>query len=130
VVFKQAASGQTKKPQDKIIKIVGCSKHQLSEIKTLLFSITNLDNFTRLYPNNYYKFRLITRALLIVTIVNLLFLFGFDTLKVFWLNFAILPVTIGVIYLILKKRYYYFNKDMVFFKQWFYTNKYGHFTVL
>ena len=113
ITFKQAISGKVKKKQDKVIKIVGCKKAQVLEIKNLLFPNENLEGLTKNLPDIYFKFRLYFRTLFLLILINIGLFFGFENNYVFGLNVIILPIFILFIKLKYKKRYYFFNEELL-----------------
>ena len=113
ITFKQAVSGKVKKKQDKVIKIVGCKKAQVLQIKNLLFPNENLEGLTKNLPDIYFKFRLYFRTLFLLILINIGLFFGFENNYVFGLNVIILPIFILFIKLKYKKRYYFFNEELL-----------------
>ncbi|QOD60755.1 PH domain-containing protein [Polaribacter haliotis] len=113
ITFKQAISGKVKKKQNKIIKIVGCKSAQVAIIKELLFPNENLEGIGKNYSDSYFRARLYFRSMLFFLILNTGLYFGFESLHVFWINALLIPIFIFFIELKFRKRYYYFNDDLL-----------------
>ena len=111
ITFKQALSGNVKKKQDKIIKLVGCGQDQVLAIKNLLFSNEKFENFTKNYSSYYFKVRLYLRSIIFLIIINSVLYFIFKYNFVFWINILLLPIFIISIELTFKKRFYLFTND-------------------
>ncbi|GAB7257372.1 PH domain-containing protein [Polaribacter sp. OB-PA-B3] len=113
ITFKQAVSGKVNKKKDKSIKIVGCESIHITAIKNLLFPKENLNDFNKNKAEPYYRFRLYNRSFIFFIILNLGFYFGIENVNIFWLNIILLPIFVFSIELNYKKRYYYFNDNII-----------------
>ncbi|MGY0407351.1 MAG: PH domain-containing protein [Polaribacter sp.] len=113
ITFKQAISGKVKKKQDKIIKIVGCKKAQVLEVKKLLFPDDNLDVLDKNYPNLYFKLRMYVRSFLFFLVLNLGLFYALESNRFLWMNLLILPIFIFLIGLKYRKRYHIFNENIL-----------------
>ncbi|MGY0425484.1 MAG: PH domain-containing protein [Polaribacter sp.] len=102
-----------KKKQDKIIKIVGCKKAQVLEVKKLLFPDDNLDVLDKNYPNLYFKLRMYVRSFLFFLVLNLGLFYALESNRFLWMNLLILPIFIFLIGLKYRKRYHIFNENIL-----------------
>tara|TARA_B110000091_G_scaffold138804_1_gene148394 strand:+ start:1668 stop:3167 length:1500 start_codon:yes stop_codon:yes gene_type:complete len=113
ITFKQAISGKVKKKQDKIIKIVGCGHEQVSAIKNFLFLNENFDNNIKNHSHQYFKLRLYFRSFLFLLILNTALYISFETPLFFLVNVFLIPLSIALITVKFKKRYYFFTNEIL-----------------
>ncbi len=114
VTFKQAISGKvnTKKGKDKLIRIVGCKKEQVQIIKNNLFNFSTLENKEKLFPDSYYKKRMITYSTLFMVVIYLTLYYFFEA-KILLSIILTLPLFVFLIHKKLKKRFYKISEDML-----------------
>jgi putative membrane protein len=113
ITFKQAVSGRVKKKQDKVIKIVGCKRAQISAITELLFPLENLQGIEKNFSSLYFKYRLYLRSLIFLLVVNAI-IFALTENSFFSIvNLLLLPIAIFLVELQYKKRFYFFNENIL-----------------
>lgn len=113
ITFKQAISGKVKKKQDKIIKIVGCNKEQVTAIKTLLFPGEILEGINKNYSHSYFKYRMYVRSVFFFVALNIGLYFVVENNYVFLVNIILVLLFIFIIELKFRKRYYLFNEELL-----------------
>ena len=85
ITFKQAVSGKLNtKKKDKLIRIVGCKKHQVETIKSSLFDFSKVENSAIHFPDAYYKRRIFMFSFLFLTLFFLYFPLFLVSLIIKW----------------------------------------------
>ena len=112
ITFKQAVSGKINHKNEKVIKIVGCKKNQVDDVKTNLYQFKDIEAQDKMYPDTYYINR--------VYLFNLLFLvFIYVSIYIFTEPFflyslvLILPIYGFLIQKKINKRFYKLNEEMI-----------------
>jgi putative membrane protein len=113
ITFKQAVSGKVNQKKDKLIRIVGCKKEQVAQVKELIFDSTDVDILEKKHPHVYLKTRMYFRALLLLLFINGGFYFMIDKPEIFFSNIFLIPFFIFFIHLIFKKRFYKTSEDIL-----------------
>lgn len=113
VVFKQAVSGKVNQKQNKQIKIVGCEAHQIEIIKDLLFDYKTVEASEKHKPDSYYKVRMYFRSFIGLLFINIIGYSLLLTLYWFFINLILIPLSLYLIHLKYKKRYYKFDDDLL-----------------
>jgi putative membrane protein len=108
VVFKQASSGKVK--NNKIIKIVGAKKNQISILKDILFDEEIDENQEIFVPNKYYLTQMYFRSFLLLVIFNLFTLISINFL---FINLIAIPLVILLINLKYKKSYFKLHTNIL-----------------
>ena len=113
ITFKQAVSGKVAQKKDKLIKIVGCKKQQVLEVKAMLFNFVNVDGFQKNNSDNYYKFRLYLYSSIFLILSNGGLFLSFKNSYIFLANIILIPLIIFLVELKFKKRYYTFDEELL-----------------
>lgn len=113
ITFKQAVSGKVKVKKDKLIRIVGCKKAQVDNVKTSLFDVTDVENEEKNYPDAYYKRRIFIFTFLFVTILYSVLYIIFKQLEIFYSTLLVVPIAIFLIQKKVKKRFYKITDAML-----------------
>nr|WP_298994713.1 PH domain-containing protein [uncultured Polaribacter sp.] len=112
ITFKQAVSGKINQKNEKVIKIVGCKKNQVDDVKTNLYDFKDIEAQVKMYPDTYYKKRVYFFNLLFLVIIYVsIYIFT----KPFFLYslVLILPIYGFLIQKKIKKRFYKLNDEMI-----------------
>lgn len=114
ITFKQAVSGKLNvKKKDKLIRIVGCKKHQIETIKANLFHFSDVEKGDKKHPDNYFKRRIFIFTFLFLTIIYLGLYFIFPHFEIFYSILLIVPIVVFLIRKKVKKRFYKISDDML-----------------
>ena len=113
VTFKQAASGNVKKKQQKLIRIIGCLSHQIHTIKNVLYANETIDEQTRFYPDTYYLFRMYLRSTLGLLLLNAILIFLLKNFAWLFVNCISIPVVILLVHLKFRKAFYQFDQELL-----------------
>lgn len=112
VLFKQASSGENKKEKkEQAIRIIGCTKENVSALKELVFGSGQLDEIAKEKSNKYYLNRMFIRASLVLIIFNLMIVFSDESLNFLLINFAVIPTLYFIFKIKYNKRYFRYNDD-------------------
>ena len=79
----------------------------------MLFPDENFDDLVQNFSDSYFRMRLYFRCVLVLIIINIGLYLGFGNSDIFWINSLLIPIFIGAIELSFKKRYYFFNTDVL-----------------
>ncbi|QXP64887.1 PH domain-containing protein [Polaribacter sp. HaHaR_3_91] len=114
ITFKQAVSGKVSgKRKDKLIRIVGCKKAQVSKIKEILFSFSEVDDLEKKQVHVYLKKRMYFLSFILLLILNGVFYLTFLDGLVFFGNVLLVPLFILFVHLIFNKRFYKISDDVL-----------------
>jgi len=114
ITFKQAVSGKLNtKKKDKLIRIVGCKKHQVETIKSSLFDFSKVENSAIHFPDAYYKRRIFMFSFLFLTVLYTGLYFIFSHIEIFYSLLLIIPIAVFLILKKVKKRFYKISEDML-----------------
>lgn len=113
ITFKQAVSGRVNQKKEKLIRIVGCKKEQIAEVKALLFNFADVDSLEKKQVHTYLKVRMYFRVVLFLLLINIGVHFIFTDAKIYLFNLFAFPFFIFIINLIYRKRFYKINKDIL-----------------
>ncbi len=114
ITFKQAVSGKLNtKKKDKLIRIVGCKKHQIETIKSSLFHFSKVENSAIHFPDDYYKRRIFMFSFLFLTVLYTGLYFIFSHIEIFYSLLLIIPIAVFLILKKVKKRFYKISEDML-----------------
>jgi putative membrane protein len=113
ITFKQAVSGKVNKKKDKLIRIVGCKKEQVTKVKELLFNFSNVDTLGKSHPHFYFKIRMYFRAFLMILLINISFYFMVYGVNVFFSNILLVPIFVFSINIMYQKRFYKISEDVL-----------------
>ena len=114
ITFKQAVSGKLNtKKKDKLIRIVGCKKHQIEKIKSSLFNFSKVENSVIHFPDAYYKRRIFMFSFLFLTVLYTGLYFIFSHIEIFYSLLLIIPIAVFLILKKVKKRFYKISEDML-----------------
>ena len=114
ITFKQAVSGKLNtKKKDKLIRIVGCKKHQIETIKSSIFDFSKVENSAIHFPDAYYKRRIFMFSFLFLTVLYTGLYFIFSHIEIFYSLLLIIPIAVFLILKKVKKRFYKISEDML-----------------
>lgn len=113
VTFKQAASGNVKRKQQKLIRIIGCLSEHVNTIKTVLYANETIDKQTRFCPNSYYLFRMYLRSAVGLLLFNGILIFLLNNFTWLFVNSIIIPVVIVLVHLKFRKAFYQFDQELL-----------------
>lgn len=114
ITFKQAVSGKlNNKKKDKLIRIVGCKKHQIETIKLSLFNFSKVENSAINFSDDYYKRRIFMFSFLFLTVLYTSLYFIFSHIEIFYSLLLIIPIAVFLILKKVKKRFYKISEDML-----------------
>ncbi|MGJ8760972.1 MAG: PH domain-containing protein [Polaribacter sp.] len=114
ITFKQAVSGKVSgKRKDKLIRIVGCKRAQVSKIKEILFSFSEVDDLEKKQVHVYLKKRMYFLSFILLLILNGVFYLTFLDGLVFFGNVLLVPLFILFVHLIFNKRFYKISDDVL-----------------
>ncbi|MDG1398999.1 MAG: PH domain-containing protein [Polaribacter sp.] len=114
ITFKQAVSGKlNNKKKDKLIRIVGCEKHQIETVKSSLFHFSKVENSAINFSDDYYKRRIFMFSFLFLTVLYTGLYFIFSHIEIFYSLLLIIPIAVFLILKKVKKRFYKISEDML-----------------
>ena len=113
ITFKQAVSGKLNKKKSKIIKIVGCNKEHILEVKETLFNIGNIDFLEKKYPDIYFRNRMFFLSFVFVLCFNFGLFLLYHSYKITLINIVVIPSLILWIQVKYKKAFYKINNDLL-----------------
>ena len=112
ITFKQAVSGKINHKNEKVIKIVGCKKNQVDDVKTNLYQFKDIEAQDKMYPDTYYKNRVYLFNLLFLVIIYVSIYIFTEPFFLYSLV-LILPIYGFLIQKKIKKRFYKLNDEMI-----------------
>jgi len=112
ITFKQAVSGKINHKNEKVIKIVGCKKNQVDDVKTNLYQFKDIEAQDKMYPDTYYKNRVYLFNLLFLVIIYVSIYIFTEPFFLYSLV-LILPIYGFLIQKKIKKRFYKLNEEMI-----------------
>lgn len=112
ITFKQAVSGKINQKNEKVIKIVGCKKNQVDDVKTNLYDFKDIEAQVKMYPDTYYKKRVYLFNLLFLVIIYVSIYIFTEPFFLYSLV-LILPIYGFLIQKKIKKRFYKLNEEMI-----------------
>lgn len=112
ITFKQAVSGKINQKNEKVIKIVGCKKNQVDDVKTNLYDFKDIEAQVKMYPDTYYKKRVYFFNLLFLVIIYVSIYIFTEPFFLYSLV-LILPIYGFLIQKKIKKRFYKLNEEMI-----------------
>lgn len=112
ITFKQAVSGKINQKNEKVIKIVGCKKNQVDDVKTNLYQFKDIEAQDKMYPDTYYKNRVYLFNLLFLVIIYVSIYIFTEPFFLYSLV-LILPIYGFLIQKKIKKRFYKLNEEMI-----------------
>ena len=112
ITFKQAVSGKINQKNEKVIKIVGCKKNQVDDVKTNLYQFKDIEAQDKMYPDTYYKNRVYLFNLLFLVIIYVSIYIFTEPFFLYSLV-LILPIYGFLIQKKIKKRFYKLNDEMI-----------------
>ena len=112
ITFKQAVSGKINQKNEKVIKIVGCKKNQVDDVKTNLYDFKDIEAQVKMYPDTYYKKRVYLFNLLFLVIIYVSIYIFTEPFFLYSLV-LILPIYGFLIQKKIKKRFYKLNDEMI-----------------
>jgi len=112
ITFKQAVSGKINQKNEKVIKIVGCKKNQVDDVKTNLYDFKDIEAQVKMYPDTYYKKRVYFFNLLFLVIIYVSIYIFTEPFFLYSLV-LILPIYGFLIQKKIKKRFYKLNDEMI-----------------
>ncbi|WP_430927701.1 PH domain-containing protein [Polaribacter marinivivus] len=112
ITFKQAVSGKINQKNEKVIKIVGCKKNQVDDVKTNLYQFKDIEAQDKMYPDTYYKNRVYLFNLLFLVIIYISIYIFTEPFFLYSLV-LILPIYGFLIQKKIKKRFYKLNEEMI-----------------
>jgi putative membrane protein len=112
ITFKQAVSGKINHKNEKVIKIVGCKKNQVDDVKTNLYQFKDIEAQDKMYPDTYYKNRVYLFNLLFLVIIYVSIYIFTEPFFLYSLV-LILPIYGFLIKKKIKKRFYKLNEEMI-----------------
>lgn len=112
ITFKQAVSGKINQKNEKVIKIVGCKKNQVDDVKTNLYQFKDIEAQDKMYPDTYYKKRVYLFNLLFLVIIYVSIYIFTEPFFLYSLV-LILPIYGFLIQKKIKKRFYRLNEEMI-----------------
>jgi len=112
ITFKQAVSGKINQKNEKVIKIVGCKKNQVDDVKTNLYQFKDIEAQDKMYPDTYYKKRVYFFNLLFLVIIYVSIYIFTEPFFLYSLV-LILPIYGFLIQKKIKKRFYKLNDEMI-----------------
>lgn len=112
ITFKQAVSGKINQKNEKVIKIVGCKKNQVDDVKTNLYDFKDIEAQVKMYPDTYYKKRVYLFNLLFLVIIYVSIYIFTEPFFLYSLV-LILPIYGFLIHKKIKKRFYKLNDEMI-----------------
>ena len=112
ITFKQAVSGKINQKNEKVIKIVGCKKNQVNDVKTNLYQFKDIEAQDKMYPDTYYKKRVYLFNLLFLVIIYVSIYIFTEPFFLYSLV-LILPIYGFLIQKKIKKRFYKLNDEMI-----------------
>jgi len=112
ITFKQAVSGKINQKNEKVIKIVGCKKNQVDDVKTNLYQFKDIEVQDKMYPDTYYKNRVYLFNLLFLVIIYVSIYIFTEPFFLYSLV-LILPIYGFLIQKKIKKRFYKLNDEMI-----------------
>lgn len=112
ITFKQAVSGKINQKNEKVIKIVGCKKNQVDDVKTNLYQFKDIEAQDKMYPDTYYKNRVYLFNLLFLVIIYISIYIFTEPFFLYSLV-LILPIYGFLIQKKIKKRFYKLNDEMI-----------------
>ena len=112
ITFKQAVSGKINHKNEKVIKIVGCKKNQVDDVKTNLYQFKDIEAQDKMYPDTYYINRVYLFNLLFLVIIYVSIYIFTEPFFLYSLV-LILPIYGFLIQKKIKKRFYKLNDEMI-----------------
>ena len=112
ITFKQAVSGKINHKNEKVIKIVGCKKNQVDDVKTNLYQFKDIEAQDKMYPDTYYKKRVYLFNLLFLVIIYVSIYIFTEPFFLYSLV-LILPIYGFLIQKKINKRFYKLNEEMI-----------------
>lgn len=112
ITFKQAVSGKINQKNEKVIKIVGCKKNQVDDVKTNLYQFKDIEAQDKMYPDTYYINRVYLFNLLFLVIIYVSIYIFTEPFFLYSLV-LILPIYGFLIQKKIKKRFYKLNEEMI-----------------
>lgn len=112
ITFKQAVSGKINHKNEKVIKIVGCKKNQVDDVKTNLYQFKDIEAQDKMYPDTYYKNRVYLFNLLFLVIIYVSIYIFTEPFFLYSLV-LILPIYGFLIQKKINKRFYKLNEEMI-----------------
>ena len=112
ITFKQAVSGKINHKNEKVIKIVGCKKNQVDDVKTNLYQFKDIEAQDKMYPDTYYKNRVYLFNLLFLVIIYISIYIFTEPFFLYSLV-LILPIYGFLIQKKINKRFYKLNEEMI-----------------
>ena len=112
ITFKQAVSGKINHKNEKVIKIVGCKKNQVDDVKTNLYQFKDIEAQDKMYPDTYYINRVYLFNLLFLVIIYVSIYIFTEPFFLYSLV-LILPIYGFLIQKKIKKRFYKLNEEMI-----------------
>ena len=113
VTFKQAASGNVNKKQQKLIRIIGCLAEHVNTIKNVLYANETIDQQTRFCPDSYYFFRMYLRSSLGLLLFNGVLISQLSNFTWLFVNAILIPVVILLVHLKFRKAFYQFDQELL-----------------
>jgi len=112
ITFKQAVSGKINHKNEKVIKIVGCKKNQVDDVKTNLYQFKDIEAQDKMYPDTYYINRVYLFNLLFLVIIYVSIYIFTEPFFLYSLV-LILPIYGFLIQKKINKRFYKLNEEMI-----------------
>ena len=112
ITFKQAVSGKINHKNEKVIKIVGCKKNQVDDVKTNLYQFKDIEAQDKMYPDTYYINRVYLFNLLFLVIIYISIYIFTEPFFLYSLV-LILPIYGFLIQKKINKRFYKLNEEMI-----------------
>lgn len=112
ITFKQAVSGKINHKNEKVIKIVGCKKNQVDDVKTNLYQFKDIEAQDKMYPDTYYINRVYLFNLLFLVIIYVSIYIFTEPFFLYSL-LLILPIYGFLIQKKINKRFYKLNEEMI-----------------
>ena len=112
ITFKQAVSGKINQKNEKVIKIVGCKKNQVDDVKTNLYQFKDIEAQDKMYPDTYYINRVYLFNLLFLVIIYVSIYIFTEPFFLYSLV-LILPIYGFLIQKKINKRFYKLNEEMI-----------------